>query len=42
MRRDSRSLRRSSRISLACLFFVASSVELMASSERFVISRSAI
>ena len=42
MRRASRSFRRSSRISLACLCFVASSDELMASSERLVISRSAI
>ena len=42
MRRDSRNLRRSSRISFACRCFVASSDELIASSERFVISRSAI
>ena len=42
MSRDSRSLRRRSRISFACRCFVVSSVALMARRERLEISRSAI
>lgn len=42
MSRDSRSLRRNSRISFAWRCFVASSDAFILSSERFVISKSAI
>jgi hypothetical protein len=42
MRRDSRNLRRRSRISFACLCLAVSKDAFIARSERFVISRSAI